>query len=130
MLLINCTALNQSESSNFFMYVIMALNVTVPGAKVTNTYSPYLHRDKTKTDVRLYSLSPRAARLAPNTFRNQNKQCMMKIVTGFKNTCEEILTNFKSAIGSNVVSSQLGAQFLLRVALKFCYSFLRQQMIL
>ena len=48
----------------------------------------------------------------------------MKIVTGFKTTCDEIVTNFKIAIGSIVVSSQFGAQFLLHLVLKFATIFI------
>ena len=45
----------------------------------------------------------------------------MKIVTGFKLTCDEIVTNFKTAISSILVSFQLGAQFSLHMVLKFAY---------
>ena len=62
----------------------------------------------------IHSVSPRAVRLAPNTFQNQNKQRAMKIVTGFKTMCEENVTNFKSA---STVFIALG--------FKICYNFHR-----
>ena len=54
-----------------------------------NTFSQYPYCDKTKTDVCLHSLAPRAVRLVPKTFQNQIKQRVMKIVTNFKITFNE-----------------------------------------
>ena len=53
----------------------------------------------------------------------------MKIFTGFKTMYEEIVTNFKTAIVSIVVSSQLGAQFSLHVVLKFVTIFIARGLI-
>ena len=48
---------------------------------------------------------------------------------GFKTTCEEIVTNFETAIGSIVVSRQLGAQFSLHVVLKYVTIFIARGLI-